>query len=67
MKTQESKENDKQGCCAEFMSNLNGFQGMSEMMKKCCPDMGDSEDCVSMMKSMMAKCGQTKERDSNDV
>ncbi len=55
MSTKERK--DKKGK-KDKTTTSNSFEGMFEMMSKCCPGGGGLSDCHSMMDMMMEKfCG----------
>ncbi len=45
-----------------FPFNFGKFEKMAEMMKNCCPGESGTADCCSMMRKMMEKCGEEKEK-----
>ena len=55
------KKDKSNKACTDFGFNFKDFQGMFERMRKCCPDLGTSVDCSTMMKQMMEACCGTKE------
>jgi hypothetical protein len=56
MGTEKTKDKEKKTGCADFGCAPGGFQGMSEIMSKCCAGQTGFTDWSAFMKGMKETC-----------